>query len=368
MESGKTYYYNDKELYDGLLSSQRRMNTNALRQLALSRGILFSGTLSREDMCDSLATICHDYYSLEEISQRLAVTQRRTRCSRAALPVESTLTVDQVGDVLRQIKDEYSDDEGSVVTIQKVGDASYSVNLKYMDVDLSRTSLRQKVPRDAEFVVDVDAAGLLVRAPSTDKGAELVGKLQEQVSVKTGEDVEQDVIELVGVSDPAERTQFFIDLLDSIPSMPKETVIQVKVASEALDGNANPIDVEDIADGYAGILRAQLDGGNILMTDEYRRLKDSGFFIAVVRWYAKDSVTDHIVEFVAGFKDQENSQGFYYDAASIKLKRDGGHSQARSLRDADRTYYLKRIEEGASESFNSLKERIRQVNADPSTC
>jgi hypothetical protein len=268
---------------------------------------------------------------------------------------------DMIAKVLDTLRDSYADSETGALKVSREGEQEMSVHMQYTETDLSRTTLHQKQERTAEFQIAVKDGKITVRAPSTEMGARMVADLRRAMEEETSETVDANDIELSGITDPHVRTQFFTDLMEAVPSMATETVVKVKVSSE-IDEVSDTEEEDDetnaeIADTFAKVLRAELDGSDLVETAEYQRLISSGFFITDVRFRSRDTHTGHVVEFIAGFNTPASATGFHFDAASISRKNGTENTGFRSLQGQDRHFYLQRLESAAVEAHRKTENR-----------
>lgn len=358
MKTGAIYHISDKELYEGLVSAKKQITDIALRKLAVQRGILYAGNATREQLCNWLSALTYDYYSINEIADRLSHGQRRVRCTRSSLSMGTPPQTDTVARVLDKLRDSYAESETGTVKVSRDSAEEMSVHMQYTETDLSRTTLHQKQERTAEFQVVVKDGDITVRGPSTDMGARFVADLRRSLSEETLQEVDAHDIDLSGVTDPHGRTQFFTDLMATVPSMSTETVVKVRVSSEidtVIDSDDEENDVDsEAAETFAKVLRAELDGSDLIETAEYQRLIASGFFITDVRFRARDSHTRHVVEFIAGFSTPSSATGFHFDAASISRKNGTENTSFRSLHGQDRIFYLQRLETAAVDAHRRI--------------
>ncbi len=367
MKTGSIYHISDKELYEGFVSAKKQLSDIGLRKLAAQRGILYAGNATREQLCDWLSVLTYDYHAINEIADLLSHGQRRVRCTRSSLVMDTPPEPSMVALVLDKLRDAYASSETGILKISRDSEEAMSVHMQYTETDLSRTTLHQKQERTAEFQIVVNDDEITIRAPSTDMGARLVTDLRNALSKESNQNVNANDIALSGITDPHGRTQFFTDLMASLPSMVTETVVKVRVSSE-IDIATDRDDEEgvedfDVADTFAKVLRAELDGSDLIETAEYQRLIDSGFFITDVRFRSRDTTTGHVVEFIAGFSTPADATGFHFDAASISKKNVNKNTAFRSLQGHDRIFFIQRLESAAVEVYRKLVALVEDKEA-----
>ena len=367
MDAGSIYFISDKEYFEGLVSAKKQITEIALRQIALQRGLLLSKQLRREEIVAHLSALSHDYFSISDIADRVGHTQRRARCIKSTLT--SAVAVDQavVEAALARIRDNYASSEVGTISFSREDEASFSMQIKYTETDLSRTTLQQKQDRSAEIQISVTPAGVEVRAPANDMGGRIIWDLKNQLAEDTGQEFRASDIDLSGVTDPAMRTSFFTKLMDAVPNMRAESVVKVKVSSKIdvpTDEDEEGGEHNEEERTFAKVLQAELDGSDLMQTPEYQRMISEGFFIADLRFRARDVTMGHVVEFIAGFSNPSSANGFHFDAAAISYRRDTANISFRSLQGSERMSYLQRLEHAATAAYSEIVRTMRDEAGD----
>jgi hypothetical protein len=357
MKPGSILYISDKEFYEGIVTAKKHFPDTVLRRMALQRGILYGKTTSREEICGNLAQLVHDYWSLQEVGDILLPSKRRVRYRRATIDLPD-VTPDTVEQVLIELKEQYAVEDSAAITLTRTKESIMNIHMKYVDVDLSRTTLHQKQEREGELEVVVADGTVSIRAPATDKSTRFICDIADYLGKRTGTTVQVDEIDLSGITDAGVRTSFFIDLMEKMPDMKKETVQRVYTSSEFAVPNVSEEEDDDTEDEasfeFARVLRADLHGNDILSTPEYKRLCESGFFITEIRWHARSERTGYVVEYIAGFNDAAACSDFYYDAIAISRKPKTRDTSFRSLLVEERRHYLKFLESAAMAAFKTI--------------
>ena len=90
--TGSTFYATYRDIRDALLSSKQRISKEFLFDFLSCRGVLISGSSSREDLIETLASLTHGYSDFEEIYNQLEVVPRPERTTSRAIEtsVDST--------------------------------------------------------------------------------------------------------------------------------------------------------------------------------------------------------------------------------------------------------------------------------------
>ena len=90
--TGSTFYATYRDISDALLSSKLRVSKEFLFDFLSCRGVLISGTATREELIETVASLTHGYLDFEEIYLQLEVVPRPERTSSRVLkmPIDAT--------------------------------------------------------------------------------------------------------------------------------------------------------------------------------------------------------------------------------------------------------------------------------------
>jgi hypothetical protein len=142
------YCATDKEIYDLLMSSRQRMNESALHDMAKSRGIFFSPQDSRETLASQLALLPHDYDALTE------VIGQSENPNRAEKVTSFTLNTKLTKEDIKLVCDTYTAmvaPGNEKVISHSDGQDKYVMQVKYSEIDYSKTTLLQRRNREADI-------------------------------------------------------------------------------------------------------------------------------------------------------------------------------------------------------------------------
>lgn len=344
------YYFDDKDIYDALLSSKKQISELFLKDCLVDRGIFLSYKETRESLCDYFATWCNDYSTLQEIKAKLEVGQRRPRFESEEIIADGvSISSDAVNASLLQLKTAIAP-EGMSLQMSRNGN-DFDCTLNYTDVDLSKTPLRQKKCREDKIKVRIEDNGKVsVRTPCGDRFGALRAKFMEELQTQVASGLETQGIHLYEDATVEERIKFFMDIITGMPDFTCETVTGIDVLSSQAeqDDDGNDIETdEQVTSDFRGLLKANLRGGQLFDTPEFNNMKEQGFFPYEIRWWAKQSFTKHLIEYSIGFSNAKAGTGFRCDAMAIKKWSESKHENRKSkesLQGADNDYYMRLLE------------------------
>lgn len=347
------YCATDKEIYDVLMSSRQRINSAVIRELAKDRGIFYSPKDTRETLVHNLSLLPHDYHDLNYILEQRGHTGRAEKLTSVVL--NAALTIEEIKDVAKSYTSESPPDE-KITTCQK-GTDQYVVNVKYSEMDYSKTRLVQRIPKEAgiEFYIADDKT--VIRMPSNAKAKEIVGHLKERLDGKKKINIPIEMIEMSETATALQKTQFFTSLISKLEDFKLDNVTSVKVETIKKWLSEDEFELEDDQneeqakqEAIALVKNVALRGESLLFSEEYQSLQNKGFFITSIIWRSKrTTIPYYIVEFEAAFEEPEVGKGFKYSVRGVLNLIDGEYTKTlRPIEAEDKQAYLSLIERTAS--------------------
>jgi len=324
-DSNRLYYFDDKDLFDAIFSSRRNVSDLFLRDQALERGVFFSYNgeeHERRYISDFYSTWFNDYETLCKIQEKLSIGQRRPKFEPERItPVEtgSVILPEKIQEALQACKDGLAGKGSQSFDFSKNTDGSYSGVFNHVEIDYSQTTLRQEKRRTDSIVVRPSENGSVeVSAPSGAGGDTIKNLLVANLAATTR--AERYRVELKGDATAEERFEFFQAIIQSMKDMTLETVTELRLSSEDVqtDDAADVENDQQAARDFTKLLKAHLQGSNLFETDEFKDLKENGFFPFEVRWWARDNTANDLIEFSAGFAEAKIGKGFRCDALAVK--------------------------------------------------
>lgn len=363
---------NDNDIYDLLISGKQRLTESVLREFARDRGIFYSPEESRESLADYISILPHAYHDVATIVHRREPGHRREKTTSVRLGVELSL------DELRSAADEYARAAGAtenVVHRPKAG-GGFAINVAYDEFNHSRTRLLQRERHEAEIEFLVQNGQTVIRLPATEKAKRVTVAIKECIERGRKAVIEEEGIELTGLSTPGLRSRFFTRLISSLPGFKLKNVMSLKVSSlrsenseedEALDLES---DVEENASSemFAAVVHSiALSGHNLVQSQEYKDLTSRGFFITSISWrseYAGDP--PDIIQFDAGFEDRKRGVGFKYAVQGAFRAHKGTHRKTISHIEGVEKATFFALLEGTAQKV--LKELLTEAQEEHAAC
>jgi len=173
--------------------------------------------------------------------------------------------------------------------------------------------------------------------PATDKAKRVLEALKENVERRRKEKIQEEVIELGGLTSAELRSKFFTRLISTLPGFKLKNVMNLRVSSELSeldndDDDDAKVDLEDVdesearAEMFAVVHSMALSRQNLVQSQEYKELTSRGFYITSISWRAEqDSNPPDIVQFEAGFQDRKLGTGFRYNVQGAFRAHKGAH-------------------------------------------
>ena len=316
-EKHHLYHITDREIYDFIVSSKQRITNGVMLELARDRGIFYSSKDSRLELASKLASLHHDYYDLQIFTENGQHSSRGERVTTVELP--SSFDDKIIEKILNAYRDT-TQTENAVV--KKDSEGYLSIKYEYSEWDYGKNPLNQRRPKDGQIEIVQSQGKTTFRMPSTERANEIVEKIVKSLEAEVGKKFDLDKISLEKISDPALRTQFFTNLIKSLPGLKYQNVTRVRVEadqSKRHDTENSELDLDLSAEieraeeeMLSAVNRISLNGNGLLSSDEFKQLTVNGFYISSIIWISKHNKTKSKIEIEAGFDDAINGKGFRY--------------------------------------------------------
>lgn len=363
------YYATDKEIFDVLASSEKRVNQASLLEIARERGIYYSPHEARETLASSISLLPHDYDSLRDL---LGQSENPNRAERVtSITLNATLTVDAVKKVVDIFRVTAPPDEKVIGRTESPD--KYAVQVKYSELDYGRTRLLQRRVREADFRFIVEGNKTTIRMPANSKARAIAEAFKAGLDASEKTDIPTESIEITDLA-PDSRTLFFTSLISTMKGYDLQDVMNVKVQSGDKSKPELSADEEDDATEDEVTVSEQmlsvvenvaLNGKALLATAEYQLLKEKGFYITSITWKSKQTDSPfNIVEFDAGFEEPKEGKGFRYNVRGLYRNNDGQFTRTiRSLTAEQKELIYPLLEETALTTVAELRKNAGTITA-----
>ncbi len=363
------YCATDKEIYDVLMSAKQRIGTGVILELAKDRGIFYSSKDSRESLVHNLSLLPHDYHDLNVILDQREHAGRSEKLT--SITLNAVLTIEDIKEVAKEYMAETPSDEKAVG--HQKGTDQYLVNVRYSEVDYSKTRLVQRTPKEAGIEFHVEGDKTVIRMPANAKAREIVGNIKDRLDGRKKTDIPTEMIEISEFASAAQKTQFFTLLISTMKGFKLDNVTSVKVEPIKKDPEADELDLEDDQnreqakqEALALIKNVALKGESLLASEEYQSLQKKEFFITSIIWRAKQITIPYpIIEFEAAFEEPEAGRGFKYSVRGALNFTDGEYTKTlRPIEQDDKQHFLTIIEQTARNAIAEIRNAAGEPSAD----
>lgn len=373
--TGSTFYATYRDISDALLSSKLRVSKEFLFDFLSCRGVLISGSATREELIETVASLTHGYLDFEEIYLQLEVVPRpeRTTSRIIKIPIDAT----KLQNAVKAIRTIRQDHHEAINVIVSEGGAT-KIKVEYTELDHGKTLLRQRRAKEAEVEVYKVGQEIRLRYPANERLESIVNSLVASMQKDDESPIQQEIIDLSGF-DKERRTLFFKSLLSGLDGYEFSDVIKVAVDNEIVDvefsdAGSDTTDSElddeqdeedgglevaelraEMAAGVKSFLKsAALDGTGVLHSKELQQFLVSGFFISRVIWQATQKIKNgNKVEIEAMLENPSKGTGFRYSVKGYyPCKKDGSHTLTRrQAAETIKKSVLAVIEDAAMKAF-----------------
>jgi len=360
------YYATDKDIYDLLMSSKKRIRPEVMLELLREHGIFLSHEEPKERLADYVSLLPHDWPALQRLIDQAEHGRPRDKVTSVALTgISGTEAVPDAVEELRVSREKH----GETYTVTREPGGGFRVVVRYSEMDYSRTRLRQRRELEAEMHIEPTAEGLRIRYPATDRAEDIVRGVVSSLQGSTEASSDERRIELSGIADPEVRTRFFTRMIRGVEGYTVHDVTIVSVdrsiatpSIESGDGEpqakTGPVESTSDEERVEGIVKnAILRGDGVLSSEEYQALRGKLFFISKVRWHSRSQETNGpMVEFEASFGNPAEGMDFRYQVCGIW--RVGSHGRLNKTRETphpdEKRQLLALLEDAAEGALDAL--------------
>lgn len=323
------YCATDKEIFDALASSAQHFTVSTLLGLAKKRGIFFSPLADRMQLCNDISLLIFGFNHVAEVQGEFEKATRSEK--RTFKHLRTGLNLAEFRSIAAQYV-ETAEEEGDSASYSNDSATEFRVNVKYDEVDFSKTRLRQRQRRDASIQFEVRDGETIISYPSNEKIRLVVEGLIDSAKTAKKEQIAVDEVDLSWIKNFDLRTKFFQELIKNVPGFKLEDVthVQVDFGSAAPDDPDLIEDAEDekkaVEEEITSVVKdVALHGKALHVSPEYKRLREKGFFLTSIQWSGRRTTSPYeIVQFDAGFDDPAAGVGYKYGVRTWKLRLENG--------------------------------------------
>lgn len=322
--------------------------------LARKRGIILSSDDSREDLAKYLSLLTFDYRQMCELVDFASNKEREDRKSLTTF--EATSKIEDIASAAEKLKSDRGPRHGEVYNITQVSSTRIMIEIKYSELDYSKTRLSQRQPREIKIEIDLVKDGFQTRYDANERARQIV---QDFAALMAGA-VPQEIV-LKSLTTAAGRTQFFINLIKGIKGFKLDNVTTARCSlmpsadSSALDDEDEELLSEErshLEEKLTSTIKnIQLSGDLVHSSDEFVSAKDKGLYVNHLVWTSSEQKRKVIFE--AGFGDENHEGEFRYDIRGIyERKADGQYRRTKaSVKLGEKLPLLKLIEAAAEDAL-----------------
>ena len=255
------------------------------------------------------------------------------------------------------------------------GKGKVSVDVKYTETDFSKTRLRQRRKREANIDIEINSDGLTVTLPVNSTAIAVSNGIRQKFEGKANVPLPVERVDFSLLTSSTARTRFFTGLIGSLPKFELVNVTSVRVkapntslAENEESGQEDEAQTQDseaqsftgsteVSDELKALVReVALKGSSVLLSSQYKDLREGGFYIVSVRWRSKQLESPyHLFDFTAGIDEPELGQGFKFAVKQTLIRRGGSYVKTwRNLDEQERKALLRVLDATAIQVFRSL--------------
>jgi hypothetical protein len=360
------FFADNKDIYDHLRAYEV-FKALKLRAIAASRGLVLSSRSPKESLAEYVSLLSFDRDQLDQLLDATEVGERqRPSTLRTFSFAADAASIQVAAETIKKARNELAED----VQVTTTTDGVVTVKLTYTELDSARNRLDQKVVRTAVVDLEEENGNIRIRSTPGRKAEAVIEDIVAQLwSEKEPEKPPPPPlkIDLSGVRNAHERTQFFYRLFKNISGFAERGVSDVRVSRLDDESATEQGDSDEDADSAPRFVReerqmknalkaAVLEGVNLLQTPVYQQLQKQGYYLTRAAWRARDTRTSFEAEFEAWFHDAKNAADFRYRVKTVS-ELDGSGEQGPHVRpDGTQEQKLIRLLEHAAQKAYDLTE------------
>jgi hypothetical protein len=318
------YYLTDKNIFDAL--QHKSATAKNIREKFLDNGFFFSENEDKDVLVEESLLYINDYFDYQFIANLVESKNKREPFTNSEF--KSDISKSDLTKICQDIKDSEGED-GTPFEVSVKGNL-ITLKTNYVEVDYSKTELRQRSTKTATVEIELKDSSFTVRRQANDRAKEISDLIKKLVDKKSEFPVPESKISLDAIDLPEARSFFFECLIKGVTDYNFDRVKSALLKYP--EDNDNDIDEENSEEAHekenvvvGHIQKALLNGDSVLTSKEFSQLHENGFYITRITWTAVDKQIDgDKVEFTAQFADQVNCSDFRYLVKGIYPYKGGG--------------------------------------------
>lgn len=341
---GLSFFKTDKDIFDQL--TQRTPSRTSVLEHLKQRGLLVSHQEERQDLAEMISPWFTSYFDQKFIVNELGGGNSQKKHNSTEIVLD--YNAQDIHDILREIKKDNS------FNIVKNKNGSFNITETYTKVDFTKNVLSQNTQKTAEIKIEKTEQGkILIRTNADDKANTITEAIKEKIKEKNADSYQEFEINLSTITEPANRTQFFLELINNIDGYKL-----IDVTSAFINKNTMQEEVDEETVGF--IKKIALNGDSVHTSSEFQRLTKDGFYLTKIEWTIQSEVTTgDKIDLSAEFTDTTNCSGFKYGVKRVyTAKNNGEYTAGKPPSESDRTVILPKIELSARQSYGTISPNI----------
>lgn len=332
-----------------------------------SRGHIFSEKANDADVRTKLTMLPSDWRTVSNVLMSIARPDPEER--KSSVTIVNCASENNLEDIMSKLQTERGKKFGEVFNPVKSGDNAVRIEVKYTDVDLSRSVVYQR--REKTVTIEVlqkeDKVHFLYNA--NERAGQIVDAMKLLLKIKPTLQLVEERVSLTGIRDAFLRTKFFTQLIKTVPGYKYQNATRLIVdrrlieeaegqtVDESTEGETEAAKAAEALKGM--VHKVALDGEQVIATDLYQQAAKTGYFITNISWSCIDEKDSRFhIDCEAGFAEPINADQFTFDVVrKWQYSIDGTERQENvSLTAVERRSLTDLVEQAAVKSLKSVSE------------
>lgn len=173
MRQTSSYFFaRPVDIYDAIYSSNRQYPMSKLREYAISKGLVVSPHLDREELCMRIAKLPFSYHEFHNLSESLKHKSRKPKSE--ATNLSRKIEDLEIQTAIQSLKEKYPNDK---INLEKLMTGTMVIKVEHDEFDHGQTRLKQRQPKEISIEISSENDSGKIINSATKHAQELVNSL-----------------------------------------------------------------------------------------------------------------------------------------------------------------------------------------------
>lgn len=321
----------DREIIDMLESQKQRISKSKMLNYLNQRGIICSGSDSRETLIEYISSLTIDWHLIEDILSLAHSTENQQKVTAQTIKLKDKEAIHKTLGALEEI---YSNKKFTV----KGSKNSYEIDYSNEIIEKNNTRLIQRKSKDEKINIKIKGDEITIINTVGEGTDPVINRFIHELEKNTKSTINKRIIDFSKIYSNQIINNFFLKLIELEDNYIREDVVKIKFnkfnsneteefdIEEDLDINTADITEEVETDDdivveqsepkapMGDIKSALLSGSSLLTSEFFQKFTDQGYFISHIRWkFREKNKEPKTFEFSASFDQPDSRKSFIFE-------------------------------------------------------